>query len=95
MTGGAPPPSGPASTGAGETAGQAGGIGIGLAAVLTSRSRRASWQWFATFIGVRALAAYALVVGLCAAIAVAPMLQRREWLFPMPGTRSGCEGIGR
>ncbi|MET9639926.1 hypothetical protein ABZY83_26595 [Streptomyces virginiae] len=44
---------------------------------------------------MRALVAYALVVGLCAAIAVAPMLQRREWLFPMPGTRSGCEGIGR
>ncbi|MFE5626963.1 hypothetical protein ACFQ8S_33485 [Streptomyces virginiae] len=47
------------------------------------------------FIGVRALVAYALVVGLCAAIAVASMLQRWEWLFPMPGTRSGCEGIGR
>lgn len=110
----------PASTGAGEdTAGQAGVIGIGLAAVLTFALAQGSWQWFATFIGVtlfavvfafqvrpawrpgirtaymRALVAYALVVGLCAAIAVAPMLQRWEWLFPMPGTRSGCEGIGR
>ncbi|MFJ2598805.1 hypothetical protein [Streptomyces erythrochromogenes] len=44
---------------------------------------------------MRALVAYALVVGLCAAIVVAPVLQRWEWLFPMPGTRSGCEGIGR
>ncbi|MFD9085092.1 hypothetical protein [Streptomyces erythrochromogenes] len=110
----------PASTGAGEdTPGQAGVIGIGLAAVLTFALAQGSWQWFATFIGVtlfavvfafqvrpawrpgvrtaymRALVAYALVVGLCAAIAVAPMLQRWEWLFPMPGTRSGCEGIGR
>ncbi|MEV6682779.1 hypothetical protein AB0N09_38845 [Streptomyces erythrochromogenes] len=110
----------PASTGAGEdTAGQAGVIGIGLAAVLTFALAQGSWQWFATFIGVtlfavvfafqvrpawrpgvrtaymRALVAYALVVGLCAAIAVAPVLQRWEWLFPMPGTRSGCEGIGR
>lgn len=109
-----------ASAGAGEdTAGQAGVIGIGLAAVLTFALAQGSWQWFATFIGVtlfavvfafqvrpawrpglrtaymRALVAYALVAGLCAAIAVAPMLQRWEWLFPMPGTRSGCEGIGR
>ncbi|MFE7186909.1 hypothetical protein [Streptomyces erythrochromogenes] len=109
-----------ASAGAGgDTAGQAGVIGIGLAAVLTFALAQGSWQWFATYIGVtlfavvfafqvrpawrpgirtaymRALVAYALVVGLCAAIAVAPVLQRWEWLFPMPGTRSGCEGIGR
>ncbi|MFJ7779883.1 hypothetical protein [Streptomyces yangpuensis] len=110
----------PAPAGAGDdTAGQAGVIGIGLAAVLTFALAQGSWQWFATYIGVtlfavvfafqvrpawrpgirtaymRALVAYALVVGLCAAVAVAPMLQRWEWLFPMPGTRSACEAIGR
>ncbi|MFB7462521.1 hypothetical protein ACFCZ1_03250 [Streptomyces sp. NPDC056224] len=29
------------------------------------------------------------------AIALAPMLQRWDWLFPMPDTRSGCDGPGR
>ncbi|MFI1286715.1 hypothetical protein ACH4U5_39205 [Streptomyces sp. NPDC020858] len=110
----------PRSTGAGDDAGgQAGVIGIGLAAVLTFALAQGSWQWFATYIGVtlfavifafrgqptwapgfrsaymRALVAYALVVGLCVAIALAPMLQRWAWLFPMPGTRSGCEALGR
>ncbi|MEU9088293.1 hypothetical protein [Streptomyces sp. NPDC048357] len=108
----------PAGTGR-DPAGQAGVIGIGLAAVLTFALAQGSWQWFATFIGVtlfsvvfafqgrpawtpgprspymRVLIAYSLVVGLCVAIALAPMLQRWEWLFPMPGTRSGCEGMGR
>ncbi len=41
------------------------------------------------------LAAYALVVGLCAALALAPALQRWDWLFPMPGTRDGCVQAGR
>ncbi|MEU6370027.1 hypothetical protein ABZ876_30970 [Streptomyces sp. NPDC046931] len=41
------------------------------------------------------LAAYAVVVGLCVAIAVAPMLQRWPWLFPMPGTRNECRELGR
>ncbi|MCX5009791.1 hypothetical protein OG765_02150 [Streptomyces sp. NBC_00555] len=110
----------PASTGERDgAAGQAGVIGIGLAAVLTFALAQGSWQWFATFIGVtlfavifafqvrpawtpgfrsaymRALVAYSLVVGLCVAIALAPMLQRWSWLFPMPGTRSGCDGQGR
>jgi hypothetical protein len=110
----------PASTGAGDDpAGQAGVIGIGLAAVLAFALAQGSWQWFSTFIGVtllavifafqrrppwtpgirtaymRALVAYSLVVGLCVAIALAPMMQRWAWLFPMPGTRSGCEGTGR
>ncbi|MFE9008564.1 hypothetical protein ACFYOY_41770 [Streptomyces sp. NPDC007875] len=35
------------------------------------------------------------MVGLCAAIALAPVLQRSAWLFPMPGTRSGCQQLGR
>ncbi|MET7777398.1 hypothetical protein ABZU94_27100 [Streptomyces mirabilis] len=110
----------PASTGAGyDSAGQAGVIGIGLAAVLTFALAQGSWQWFSTYIGVtllavifafqrrpawtpgirsaymRGLVAYALVVGLCVAIALAPMMQRWAWLFPMSGTRSGCEGTGR
>ncbi|MFJ6483745.1 hypothetical protein ACIQK6_27025 [Streptomyces sp. NPDC091682] len=29
------------------------------------------------------------------AIALAPLLQRRAWLFPMPGTRSDCVLVGR
>ncbi|MFF2661676.1 hypothetical protein ACFVUH_30465 [Kitasatospora sp. NPDC058032] len=41
------------------------------------------------------LAAYSLVVGLCVALALAPALQRWEWLFPMPGTRDGCVQAGR
>ncbi|MFF3559466.1 hypothetical protein ACFYXS_05425 [Streptomyces sp. NPDC002574] len=108
-----------ASTGAGRDApGQAGVIGIGLAAVLTFALTQGSWQWFATYIGltllavilafsrlptcapgprsvyVRSLAAYSLVVGLCAAIALAPMMQRWAWLFPMPGTRARCIALG-
>ncbi|WP_406176626.1 hypothetical protein [Streptomyces sp. NBC_00996] len=108
------------STGAGyDTAGQAGVVGIGLAAVLTFALAQGSWQWFATYIGVtllavifafqrraawtpgirsayvRGLVAYSMVVGLCVAIALAPMLQRWTWLFPMSGTRSGCRVLGR
>ncbi|GAA3353235.1 hypothetical protein GCM10017744_005650 [Streptomyces antimycoticus] len=41
------------------------------------------------------LVAYSLVVGLCAAIALAPVSQRSAWLFPMPGSRSGCQQLGR
>ncbi|MEU1424468.1 hypothetical protein [Kitasatospora sp. NPDC005751] len=41
------------------------------------------------------LAAYALVVGLCVALALAPALQRWDWLFPMPGTRQSCPEAGR
>ncbi|MFE2411631.1 hypothetical protein ACFXDE_25100 [Kitasatospora sp. NPDC059408] len=44
---------------------------------------------------VRSLTAYALVVGLCVAIALAPAMQRWRWLFPMPGTRAGCAELGR
>ncbi|MGW7439399.1 hypothetical protein [Streptomyces sp. NPDC054849] len=113
-------PGSPGAGGAGDDAGgQAGVIGIGLAAVLTFALAQGSWQWFATYIGVtlfavvfafrgrpawtpgigsaymRGLVAYSLVVGLCAAIALAPMMQRWAWLFPMPGTRSGCDGLGR
>ncbi|MGW7369461.1 hypothetical protein ACWGI8_40105 [Streptomyces sp. NPDC054841] len=108
-----------ASIGAGQdAAGQAGVIGIGLAAVLTFALAQGSWRWFATYIGmtllavifafyrlpawtpgirsayVRSLVAYSLVIGLCVAIALAPMLQRWAWLFPMSGTRGGCHELG-
>lgn len=43
----------------------------------------------------RSLVAYSLVVGLCVALALAPALQRWDWLLPMPGTRSGCVEAGR
>ncbi|WP_405444810.1 hypothetical protein [Streptomyces erythrochromogenes] len=61
-----------------------------LFAVVFAFQVRPAWR-----PGIRTAYLRALVVGLCAAIAVAPVLQRWEWLFPMPGTRSGCEGIGR
>ncbi|MEU6216390.1 hypothetical protein ABZ845_02540 [Streptomyces sp. NPDC047022] len=101
-----------------DASGQAGVIGIGLAAVLTAALAQGSWQWFATYIGatlltvifsfyrlptwtpglrstyMRNLAAYSMVVGLCVAIALAPMMQRWAWLFPMPGTRAGCPALG-
>ncbi|WP_354644568.1 hypothetical protein [Kitasatospora camelliae] len=41
------------------------------------------------------LTAYALVVGLCVALALAPALQRWDWLFPMSGTRLSCVESGR
>ncbi|WP_063732106.1 hypothetical protein [Streptomyces sp. RTd22] len=43
---------------------------------------------------MRNLVAYALVVGLCVTIALAPALQRWSWLFPMPGTRARCPALG-
>ncbi|WP_225860518.1 hypothetical protein [Streptomyces triticiradicis] len=43
---------------------------------------------------VRALTAYSLVIGLCVAMAVAPAMQRWEWFFPMPGTRTKCAHLG-
>lgn len=47
----------PAPTGADRDGpGQAGVIGIGLAAVLTFTVAQGSWQWFATYIGVTLLA---------------------------------------
>ena len=99
--------------------GQAGVIGIALAAVLTATLAQGSWQWFSSYIGVtllavifsfyrlpgwvpglgsaymRNLAAFSLVVGLCVAITLAPVLQRSASLFPMPGTRSECPAVGR
>jgi hypothetical protein len=69
-------------------------LGVTLLAVIFSftgppaRVPGAGWGY------VRSLAAYSLVVGLCAAIAVAPAMQRWAWLFPMPGTRGACAHLG-
>ncbi|MER5473126.1 hypothetical protein ABZX90_25705 [Streptomyces sp. NPDC002935] len=70
-------------------------IGVTLLAVMIAFHRRAQWTPDIRSAYMRGLVAYALVVGLCVAIALAPLLQRRAWLFPMPDTRSGCELMGR
>ena len=70
-------------------------LGVTLLAVVVSfgsvpvptPGRRAAYAW--------SLLAYSLVVGLCVALALAPALQRWDWLFPMPGTRHGCVESGR
>ncbi|MEV0993227.1 hypothetical protein [Streptomyces sp. NPDC049949] len=70
-------------------------IGVTLLAVMLAFQRRAQWTAEVRSPYMRGLVAYALVVGLCAAVALAPLLQRRAWLFPMPGTRSRCALQGR
>ncbi|MER7464112.1 hypothetical protein [Streptomyces sp. NPDC097981] len=70
-------------------------IGVTLLAMILAFQRRPAWTPGIGSPYMRGLVAYALVVGLCVAIAVAPMLQRWRWLFPMPGTRSGCDVLGR
>ncbi|MFG2976762.1 hypothetical protein ACGFYY_27720 [Streptomyces sp. NPDC048331] len=70
-------------------------IGVTLLAVLLAFQRRAEWSPNIRSPYLRGLVAYALVVGLCVAIALAPLLQRRAWLFPMPGTRADCVLAGR
>ncbi|WP_432169482.1 hypothetical protein [Streptomyces sp. 1222.5] len=70
-------------------------IGVTLLAVLLAFQRRADWSPGIRSPYLRGLVAYALVVGLCVAIALAPLLQRRAWLFPMPGTRGECALMGR
>ncbi|WP_314252931.1 hypothetical protein [Streptomyces sp. DSM 40907] len=70
-------------------------IGVTLLAVMLAFQRRAEWTPDVRSPYMRGLVAYSLVVGLCVAIALAPLLQRRAWLFPMPGTRSDCVLTGR
>lgn len=70
-------------------------IGVTLLAVLLAFQRRAEWTPDIRSAYMRGLIAYALVVGLCIAVALAPLLQRWAWLFPMPGTRSRCDLTGR
>ncbi|MGW6985469.1 hypothetical protein ACWGE1_39430 [Streptomyces sp. NPDC054932] len=70
-------------------------IGVTLFAVVFAFRGQPAWAPGIRSAYMRGLVAYSLVVGLCVAIALAPMMQRWEWLFPMPGTRSGCDGQGR
>ncbi|MFE5541459.1 hypothetical protein [Streptomyces sp. NPDC056492] len=70
-------------------------IGVTLLAVMLAFQRRAQWTPELRSPYLRGLLAYALVVGLCVAVALAPLLQRRAWLFPMPATRSQCVLRGR
>ncbi|MFJ3229833.1 hypothetical protein [Streptomyces sp. NPDC086787] len=70
-------------------------IGVTLLAVMVAFQRRAEWTPDIRSAYLRGLIAYALVVGLCVAIALAPLLQRQAWLFPMPGTRRQCGLMGR
>ncbi|MEU4345988.1 hypothetical protein [Streptomyces sp. NPDC023838] len=70
-------------------------VGVTLLAVMLAFQRRAQWTPGVRSAYVRGLVAYALVVGLCVAVALAPLLQREGWLFPMPATRSECGLMGR
>ncbi|MEU2791753.1 hypothetical protein [Streptomyces sp. NPDC007100] len=69
-------------------------IGATLLAVIFCYYRLPTWAPGLRSAYVRSLAAFSLVVGLCIAIALAPMLQRWAWLFPMPGTRGKCPALG-
>ena len=70
-------------------------LGVTLLAVVLSFGRvplpvPGRWAVYAW-----SLVAYSLVVGLCAALALAPALQRWDWLFPASATRQGCVEAGR
>ncbi|WP_416974398.1 hypothetical protein [Streptomyces sp. 4F14] len=68
--------------------------GVTLLAVIVSFARLPVWAPGLWSPYARSLAAYSLVVGLCAAVALAPMMQRWAWLFPMPQTRERCPALG-
>ncbi|MEU9166061.1 hypothetical protein AB0D29_38020 [Streptomyces sp. NPDC048424] len=70
-------------------------IGVTLLSLVFAFQGRPAWTPGPRSPYMRVLVAYSLVVGLCVAIALAPMLQRWQWLFPMPGTRGGCDELGR
>ncbi|MGW5869105.1 hypothetical protein ACWFRJ_44045 [Streptomyces sp. NPDC055239] len=69
-------------------------VGATLLAVIFSFYRLPMWTPGLRSSYARNLTAYSLVVGLCVAITLAPMLQRWAWLFPMPGTRDSCDALG-
>lgn len=69
-------------------------VGLTLLAVVFALYRLPRWAPGLRNTYLRNLAAYSLVVGLCVAITLAPMMQRWAWLFPMPGTRDACPGLG-
>ncbi|MFI1394285.1 hypothetical protein [Streptomyces sp. NPDC020681] len=70
-------------------------IGVTLLALIFCFYRLPAWRPGLHAAYVANLTAYSLVVGLCVAITLAPMLQRWAWLFPMPGTRSECRELGK
>ncbi|MCX5208535.1 hypothetical protein OG689_04365 [Kitasatospora sp. NBC_00240] len=70
-------------------------LGLTLLAVILSFGQVPLWTPGGRPAYVWSLAAYSLVVGLCVALALAPALQRWDWLFPMPATRQGCVESGR
>lgn len=69
-------------------------LGVTLLAVILASTRPPAPTPGARSGYVRSLTAYSLVVGLCAALAVAPAMQRWAWFFPMPGTRTKCTHLG-
>ncbi|KUL49477.1 MULTISPECIES: hypothetical protein [unclassified Streptomyces] len=69
-------------------------VGVTLLAIIFCFSRLPRWTPGRRAAHVGDLSVYALVVGLCVAITLAPMLQRWAWLFPMPGTRAECGALG-
>jgi hypothetical protein len=69
-------------------------IGLTLLAVVFAFYRLPTWTPGIRSAYVRNLVAFSLVVGLCVAIALAPVLQRWAWLFPMSGTRGECPELG-
>ncbi|SOE09079.1 hypothetical protein SAMN06272775_0161 [Streptomyces sp. 2323.1] len=69
-------------------------IGVTLLAVIFSFYQLPTWTPGLKSAYTRNVVAYSLIVGLCTTITVAPMMQRWKWLFPMPGTRTGCVGVG-
>ncbi|GCD48114.1 hypothetical protein [Streptomyces paromomycinus] len=69
-------------------------VGVTLPAVILSFYRLPPWTPGRRCAYLAHLTAFSLVVGLCTAITLAPMMQRWAWLFPMPGTRDRCPGLG-
>ncbi|MFG2115212.1 hypothetical protein ACGFRB_21730 [Streptomyces sp. NPDC048718] len=69
-------------------------IGVTLLAIVVAFFRLPVWAPGLRSGYVVNLVAFSLVVGLCVALALAPMMQRWAWLFPMPGTRDRCEAVG-
>ncbi|MFJ9713998.1 hypothetical protein [Streptomyces sp. NPDC101234] len=69
-------------------------IGVTLLVVVLSSCRPPAFMPDLRFSYVQDLTAYSLVVGLCVSVALAPMMQRWAWLFPMPGTRNQCNQLG-
>ncbi|MFD8547591.1 hypothetical protein [Streptomyces sp. NPDC059649] len=70
-------------------------IGVTLLALIFCFYRLPTWRPGLGSAYLANLVAYSLVVGLCVAITLAPVLQRWAWLFPMPGTRAACPAVGR